>query len=73
VWLARTNAFQTARRVVTSLYDLVGGSAVYARKSPFDRHLRDLQTMAQHIVAQTKGWEAVGSLLLGLDTAQPLL
>jgi len=73
VWLARTNAFQTARRVVTALYDLVGGSAVYSRKSPFDRHLRDTQTMCQHIVAQTKGWEAVGSLLLGVDTVQPLL
>jgi alkylation response protein AidB-like acyl-CoA dehydrogenase len=73
VWLARTNAFQTARRVVTALYDLVGGSAVYSRKSPFDRHVRDMQTMCQHIAAQTKGWEAVGSLLLGADTVNPLL
>ena len=46
------------RRVVSLLYDTVGGSAIYSQKSPFDRHMRDMQTACQHMVAQTKGWEA---------------
>jgi alkylation response protein AidB-like acyl-CoA dehydrogenase len=72
-WLSRTNAFQTGRQVVSLLYDTIGGSAIYSQKSPFDRHLRDMQTACQHVVAQTKGWEGVGSLLLGGEGAHPLL
>lgn len=65
VWLSRTNAFQVGREVVTLLYDTVGGAAIYSKKSPFDRHLRDMQTACQHLVGQVKGLEDVGSLLLG--------
>lgn len=72
-WLSRTNAFQAGRKVVSLLYDTIGGSAVYSQKSPFDRHWRDMQTACQHVVAQTKGWEGVGSLLLGGDPGHPLL
>lgn len=72
-WLARTNAFQSGRRVVSILYDAVGGSAIYSKKSPFDRHLRDMQTACQHLIGQTKGWEGVGSLLLGGAAQHPLL
>ena len=68
VWLARLNAFQTGRSIVQNLYDTVGGSAIYSRKSPFDRHLRDMQTMCQHVVGQTKGREQVGSMLLGAES-----
>ena len=64
VWLSRLNAFQAARDVIRSLYDLVGGSAVYGEKSCLDRALRDVETMCQHIVGQRKGLESVGSLLL---------
>jgi alkylation response protein AidB-like acyl-CoA dehydrogenase len=73
VWMSRTNAFQTGRAVVSQLYDLVGGSAIYARSSPFDRHLRDIQTACQHLVAQTKTWEAVGSVLLGGESSHPMI
>jgi alkylation response protein AidB-like acyl-CoA dehydrogenase len=66
-WLSRTNAFQTGRKVVSLLYDTIGGGAIYSKKSPFDRHLRDMQTACQHAVAQTKGLEGVGSMLLGGD------
>jgi alkylation response protein AidB-like acyl-CoA dehydrogenase len=73
VWLARTTAFQHARRVVQELYDAVGASAIYARKSPLDRQLRDIQTICQHVVAQKKSWEPVGQLLLGGATGAPSL
>jgi len=72
-WLSRTNAFQAGRKVVSLLYDTIGGSAIYSERSPFDRHLRDMQTACQHAVAQTKGWEGVGSLLLGGNEGHPLL
>jgi alkylation response protein AidB-like acyl-CoA dehydrogenase len=72
-WLSRTNAFQAGRKVVSLLYDTVGGSAIYSKKSPFDRHLRDMQTACQHLIGQTKGWEGVGALLLGAEAAHPML
>jgi indole-3-acetate monooxygenase len=71
VWLARTNAFQSARRVVESMYDVIGGSAIYSRKSRLDRHLRDIQTICQHLVGQTKGWEMVGAMLLDAESGMP--
>ena len=73
VWMSRTNAFQAGRTVVSELYDLVGGSAIYTKNSPFDRHLRDMQTACQHVVAQTKTWEGVGSLLLGNPGGHPMI
>ena len=72
-WLSRTNAFQAARRLVTLLYDTVGSSAIYTRKNPLDRHLRDIQTACQHIVAQTKMFENAGSLLLGGESDQAMM
>lgn len=71
VWLARTNAFQASRRVVEMMFDLVGGSAVYSRKGPLDRHLRDVNTMCQHICGQMKALEGVGGMLLDSPLARP--
>jgi alkylation response protein AidB-like acyl-CoA dehydrogenase len=70
---SRVHAFQMGRRVVSTLYDTIGGSAVYSNKSPFDRHLRDMQTACQHVVAQTKSYEGVGALLLGGGGGHPML
>jgi len=63
VWLSRTNCFQSAREVCRLVYDLLGGGAVYTERGPFDRHLRDAETMCQHIVGQEKGFETVGAML----------
>ena len=73
VWLSRTNAFQSARKVVTLLFDTIGANAIYADRGPFDRHMRDIQTACQHIVGQVKAWESVGQLLLGGVPSAPLL
>ncbi|CDG88904.1 acyl-CoA dehydrogenase family protein [Xenorhabdus bovienii] len=62
--LARYNAFQTARNIVQSMYNLLGGSSVY-RKSPLDRWLRDAQTMCQHAVAQDAILQLAGNVLVG--------
>jgi alkylation response protein AidB-like acyl-CoA dehydrogenase len=64
VWLSRLNAFQAARVVVRTLFDAVGGGAIYARTSPLERPLRDLETMCQHIAGQRKELANIGGLLL---------
>ena len=70
---ARANAFQQGREVTRLLYDTVGGSAIYSRNTPFDRHLRDMQTACQHVVAQRKTIESGGALLLGVPNAHPMV
>ena len=49
-----------------------GGTAVY-QKGPFDRCLRDVLTMNQHVVATLRTYEMAGRLLLGLDPLRFLL
>lgn len=72
-WLSCTFAFQTGREVVNLMYDTIGGRAIYSKKSPLDRHMRDMQTACQHLVAQTKTWEIVGPLLLGGESRHVML
>ncbi|MDP9642259.1 alkylation response protein AidB-like acyl-CoA dehydrogenase [Actinopolyspora lacussalsi] len=64
VALARYNAFRVARDIVNSLYDLVGGAAIYRTASPLDRWLRDCTTMCQHAVGQEQIVTSAGQLLL---------
>ena len=75
VWLSRVNVAQSAREVIRMLYDAVGGSAIYSRKSPLDLELRDAETWCQHLAAQRRTLEWVGGLLLKSDgpPAFPLL
>jgi alkylation response protein AidB-like acyl-CoA dehydrogenase len=70
--LARYHAFQTSRRIVQTLYDLVGGSAIYSKTSPFDRWLRDANTMCQHAVAQDAVLQMAGVVRLGGDAPNPV-
>lgn len=67
--LSRVNSFRAARRIVTTLYDLLASSSIYQR-SPMDRWLRDTNTMCQHVVAQDKVVQSAGAHLLG---GEPLL
>ena len=69
--LARYHAFRTARTIVSSLFDLVGGSSIYRDKSPLDRWLRDAHTMRQHAVAQDSILELTGQVLLGGESRSP--
>lgn len=68
--LAITNAFTSAKHAVTLLYEALGTTGVY-RRSPLDRQLRDVTTMAQHMVSQSKTYAAAGRGLLGLAPALP--
>ncbi len=52
--------------VVQLLYKTVGGTAVY-QKGPFDRCLRDVLTMNQHVIGTPRTYEMSGRLLLGME------
>jgi indole-3-acetate monooxygenase len=65
VFLARANAFQSSRKAVQLLFDAVGGPAVYGKKMPLERHLRDLTTACQHTFGQRKAQIAAAELILG--------
>ncbi|OFA06935.1 acyl-CoA dehydrogenase family protein [Duganella sp. HH101] len=67
VFLSRANAFQSARDAVQLLFDALGGAAIYAGQSALERHLRDINTACQHVMAQRRGQEAAGRLILGFD------
>jgi indole-3-acetate monooxygenase len=51
--------------VVQLICKAAGGAAVY-QKGPFDRCLRDVLTMNQHVVGTLRTYEMAGRLLLGL-------
>jgi alkylation response protein AidB-like acyl-CoA dehydrogenase len=52
--------------VVQLIYKAVGGAAVY-QKGPFDRCLRDVLTMNQHVIGTPRTYEMSGRLLLGME------
>jgi alkylation response protein AidB-like acyl-CoA dehydrogenase len=65
--LAATHAVQAATEVVTRLYTLAGGGAVFAA-SPLQRALRNVQVATQHMMVNDATYELTGRLLLGLPT-----
>ncbi len=65
VRLATVNAFHSSKDAVGLVYEAVGTSGIYASSS-LDRHLRDVVTMAQHVLAQPKVLTAAGRALVGL-------
>lgn len=66
------HTFRACLEAVQLLYETVGSAAIY-RTSPLDRHLRDLITMGQHILAQTRLLEVVGGMWFGVEPENPVL
>jgi alkylation response protein AidB-like acyl-CoA dehydrogenase len=65
--LASTHATRTAARVVDRMYDLGGGSSIYAT-SRLQRQFRDVHAATQHMVVAPATYELAGRLLLGVET-----
>jgi alkylation response protein AidB-like acyl-CoA dehydrogenase len=65
--LAATQATRAAVRSVDAMYQTGGGTALY-RKSPLQRHLRDIHTVTQHIMVAPATMKTVGRVLLGVET-----
>lgn len=65
--LAATHATRTSARVVDRMYDLGGGSSIYA-SSKLQRHFRDVHAATQHMVVSPATYELAGRVLLGVET-----
>ncbi len=65
--LAATHAVRSSAEVARDMYDLGGGSAIYAG-SPLGRRFRDAHTATAHFQVNPATWELAGRLLLGVET-----
>jgi alkylation response protein AidB-like acyl-CoA dehydrogenase len=65
VRLSLVHACAAAKEAVTLLYEALGTTGIY-RRSVLDRQLRDITTVHQHVLAQTKTYANCGRSLLGL-------
>ena len=70
--LAATHAVQTSAEVVSRVYSLAGGGAVFAA-SPLQRALRNVQVATQHMMVNDATYELTGRLLLGVPTQVAML
>jgi alkylation response protein AidB-like acyl-CoA dehydrogenase len=70
--LAATHAVRTAAEIARSMYDLGGGSAIYA-DSPLQRRFRDAHAATAHFQVNPASWELTGRLLLGQPTQTTML
>ncbi len=70
--LASAHATCTAADVVSSMYELAGGAAIY-EESPLQRRFRDAHTATAHIQVSAPMFELTGRMLLGLPTHTHLL
>ena len=70
--LAAVNATRRAAEAVPLVYGLAGGSANY-RHSSFQRSLRDVHAVTQHVGMYPQQYEEAGRMILGLQPFQPLL
>ncbi|MFC5154471.1 acyl-CoA dehydrogenase family protein [Streptomyces amakusaensis] len=71
--LARYKAFHSSHAIVSRLFALVGGAAIYSKRSPMDRWLRDVTTMCRHVDAGDQNLTSAGELLLGGSIPQKTL
>jgi len=70
--LAATNASQSSARAVELMYSVSGATAIYKR-SPLERHFRDMEVLKQHGFASQSRWETVGQVYLGLEPDFPVV
>ena len=64
--LSYIHAYTACREAVDQLYCLAGAAAVYT-SGGLDRLLRDIRTVAQHVLAGPHSYEMVGRQLLGAE------
>jgi indole-3-acetate monooxygenase len=63
---AHTHVIGVCVDVVQLVCKTAGGTAVY-QEGPYERCLRDILTMNQHVIATLRTYEMAGRLLLGLE------
>lgn len=70
--LATTHAVHSAQDIISSMYQLGGGNAIFSQ-SPLQHCLRDIHVITQHFMVSDSTYELTGRLLLGLDTDVTML
>jgi alkylation response protein AidB-like acyl-CoA dehydrogenase len=70
--LATTHSIREARRIAADAYNAAGATSVFAN-NPFERRLRDINSVSQQIQGRRTHFETVGKYLLGVETDTPLL
>ena len=68
---AAVHAAKTAKRIVTSMYEIAGTSALYV-DNPLERAHRDVFAVGQHSILGPKFQEDAGRIRLGLPSGIPL-
>jgi indole-3-acetate monooxygenase len=68
--LAATHCIREARAIAGEAYAAAGTTSVFAG-NPFERRLRDINSVAQQLQGRRSHYETVGKYLLGLE-AEPL-
>lgn len=63
--IAATQAVRASARSVDTLYEIGGGAAIY-RRSPLQRHFRDIHTLTQHIMVAAGSRVLAGRALLDI-------
>ncbi len=70
--LAATHATRSSADVVRMMYELGGGSVLYA-SHPLQRRFRDAFAATQHMMIAPPTWELAGRVLMGLPTDASML
>jgi len=65
---ASTYAIHEARDVVTAIYHEAGSTAIFDDQ-PFERRLRDINSVSQQLQGRRAHFETVGQHMLGLETS----
>jgi indole-3-acetate monooxygenase len=65
--LAATHAVRSSAEIARAMYDIGGGTAIYA-DSPLQRRFRDAHTATAHFQVNPAIWELTGRVLLGVPT-----
>jgi alkylation response protein AidB-like acyl-CoA dehydrogenase len=64
--LAATHCIREARKIAGDAYNSAGTTSVFA-SNPFERRLRDINSVAQQLQGRRTHFETVGKYLLGLE------
>ena len=68
---AAVHATEVAAEVVTALFRVAGGGALY-RTGVLQRCLRDINAAAQHFVVSDSAYERLGQIMLGVPDVDPM-
>ena len=70
--LASTYAIHEAREVVETAYAEAGATAIF-QSNPFERRLRDINTVSQQVQGSSIHFQTVGQYFLGLTPSARFL